>query len=277
MPSARTGVVFKALSDPTRRRILDALRRRPRTTGQLARRFSRLSRFAVMKHLGVLERANLVIVRREGRLRWNHLNAVPIRLVYERWVSGFASQSAESLVGLKRFVESQLEGGIAMSGTAAGTPPGQPYQIEQEVLIRAPREKVFDALTRDIGQWWAFRIVERGSNLVLEPRVGGRFFEDHGNGEGALWGTVTFIKRPEKIRLSGPLGMTTPVISNYMYELADADGGTLLKLSHRIFGDVGPEIAEKHRGGWGKLLGRYLKGYCEEGKRYYELDEASKN
>jgi DNA-binding transcriptional ArsR family regulator/uncharacterized protein YndB with AHSA1/START domain len=268
--------VWKALADPTRRRLLDLLRRRPRTTGQLAQRFPKLSRFAVMKHLGVLARADLVIVRRDGRRRWTHLNAVPLRLLYERWVGGYADHWAGSLVGLKKLVESrQPEGGAAVSADNAKHPAAAPFHIEQEVLIRAPRARVFDALTRDIAQWWIFRLMQEGSTLVLEPRVGGRFFEDLGDGQGALWGIVQHIKRPEVLRLNGALGMMRdPVVSVYTYELVETeDGATRLKLTHRVAGEPAPHAEENYRGGWGKLLGRYLKAYVEEGKRYTELGD----
>jgi DNA-binding transcriptional ArsR family regulator len=102
----RMDKVFSALADPTRRRVLDLLRERARTTGELAARCPGLSRFAVMKHLGVLEAAGLVIGRKEGRQRWNHLNAVPLREVYERWVSRFASDWAQGLLAIKRAAES---------------------------------------------------------------------------------------------------------------------------------------------------------------------------
>src|SRR4051812_10175192 len=97
--------VFKALSDPTRRKLLDQLRDQPRTTGELCEKFPELTRFGVMKHLGVLEEAHLVIVRREGRVRWNHLNPVPIQQIYERWMSRFAAPLAASLLKLGRHVE----------------------------------------------------------------------------------------------------------------------------------------------------------------------------
>ncbi len=99
-------VVWKALADPTRRRLLDRLKTGPRTTGELCVRLP-LSRFAVMKHLAILERAGLVIVERRGRERWNHLNAVPIRQLYERWISEYAGFWATSLLRLKRQVEDQ--------------------------------------------------------------------------------------------------------------------------------------------------------------------------
>jgi DNA-binding transcriptional ArsR family regulator len=97
--------VWKALSDPTRRRILDLIRDEPRTTGWLAEQFPALSRFAVMKHLGVLEGAGLVLVRRRGRERWNYLNAVPLRQIYERWMGPYAELWSSSLLRLKDHVE----------------------------------------------------------------------------------------------------------------------------------------------------------------------------
>ena len=75
------------------------------TTGELAATQPELSRFAVMQHLGVLETAGLVLVRREGRRRLNYLNAVPVQQVCERWVRGLAAESARSATAFKRHVE----------------------------------------------------------------------------------------------------------------------------------------------------------------------------
>jgi DNA-binding transcriptional ArsR family regulator len=77
--------VWNALAVPTRRRILDLLRERPRTASELAEPFP-ATRFAGMKHLAVLQKAGLVLRRRSGRERWNHLNAVPLRRGYDRSV-----------------------------------------------------------------------------------------------------------------------------------------------------------------------------------------------
>lgn len=90
-------LVFKALAAPIRRALLDALKDRPRTTGELCARFADLDRCTVMQHLKVLERADLVIARREGRERWNHLNALPIRRIHERWIGGYAAKAAALL------------------------------------------------------------------------------------------------------------------------------------------------------------------------------------
>ena len=96
--------VWKALADPTRRQILDLLRAQPRTTGELAAGFDS-TRFAVMKHLKLLVDAGLVLVERRGRERWNHLNPVPIRQIYRRWIQPFEEVPADRLLRLKRVAE----------------------------------------------------------------------------------------------------------------------------------------------------------------------------
>ena len=96
--------VFKALADASRRRMLDLLRQRPRTTGELAEEFE-FSRFGVMSHLKVLEEAGLVIVRRRGRKRWNLLNPVPIRRIYRRWIRPFEEAKADGLLRIKQLAE----------------------------------------------------------------------------------------------------------------------------------------------------------------------------
>ncbi len=97
--------IWKALADETRRSILDCLRDGPKKTTQIVERFPELSRFGVMKHLQVLRDAGLVITREEGRNSINSLNAVPIRQIYERWVSRFAEHWATTLIGVKESLE----------------------------------------------------------------------------------------------------------------------------------------------------------------------------
>src|SRR5436189_2945647 len=93
--------VWKALSDPTRRNILDLLRQGPRTTTEIVESFPQLTRFGVMKHLEVLREASLVNTRESGRQRVNSLNAVPIRRIYERWVSPFQEFWSTDLLRIK--------------------------------------------------------------------------------------------------------------------------------------------------------------------------------
>lgn len=102
-------IVWKALSDPTRRSILDALQKEPLTTTDIVARFPALSRFGVMKHLGVLRDAGLVQERWEGRRCFNSLNVVPIRLIYERWVSGYQDLWVSTLTSLKKSLESDKD------------------------------------------------------------------------------------------------------------------------------------------------------------------------
>ena len=98
--------VFKALANQTRRVLLDCLKEEPRTTGMLCDRFAEMDRCTVMQHLKVLEEADLIVVRREGRERWNHLNSMPIKQIHDRWISQYATHAMNILDRLK----SDLEG-----------------------------------------------------------------------------------------------------------------------------------------------------------------------
>ncbi len=97
--------VWKALSDSTRREILDLLRDGPRTTSEIVEQFPDLSRFGVMKHLDVLREANLVNTRSEGRKRINSLNVTPIRQIMERWIHKYEAYWANSLLRVKEVAE----------------------------------------------------------------------------------------------------------------------------------------------------------------------------
>src|ERR1700733_13610186 len=97
--------VFRALADPTRRSLLDELFREDgQTLSALEGRLT-MSRFGVMKHLRQLEEAGLVVAKRRGREKLHFLNAVPIRLIHDRWVSKYAAPWAAALSGLKQELE----------------------------------------------------------------------------------------------------------------------------------------------------------------------------
>ena len=97
--------IFKALAAPLRRQILDRLKNHPQTTGALCAAFPALDRCTVMQHLRVLEDADLVIAARRGRERWNHLNAIPIAEIHQRWIGPYAAVAAEKLAALKAGLE----------------------------------------------------------------------------------------------------------------------------------------------------------------------------
>jgi DNA-binding transcriptional ArsR family regulator len=103
-------LIWRALADPTRRRILDLLREGPRTTGEIAEEFEQ-TRFGVMKHLTVLTEAGLIVVLREGRKRWNHLNPMPLLEVYRRWVRPFEGAAMERLGRLRHHAERSAKEG----------------------------------------------------------------------------------------------------------------------------------------------------------------------
>ena len=99
-------LIYKALADNRRREILDLLKEDPRTTGDICSHFEgSLDRCTVMQHLGVLEKAGLVLTKKEGRFKWNYLNSVPIREIYDRWINRFASHNVELLADLKNSLE----------------------------------------------------------------------------------------------------------------------------------------------------------------------------
>ncbi|WP_036555894.1 ArsR/SmtB family transcription factor [Nocardioides insulae] len=97
--------VFKALADPTRRALLDALFAEDGQTLTALEQRLPMSRFGVMKHLKVLEAAGLVVSRKQGREKLHHLNPIPIRLIHDRWVSKYAEPWTATLSQLKRSLE----------------------------------------------------------------------------------------------------------------------------------------------------------------------------
>jgi DNA-binding transcriptional ArsR family regulator len=97
--------VFKALAAPVRRRLLDQLKDRPRTTGDLCAAIPELDRCTVMQHLRVLEQAGLVIPQRKGRERWNHLDPLPIKHIHDRWIGDYATAAVDMLATLKADLE----------------------------------------------------------------------------------------------------------------------------------------------------------------------------
>ena len=99
--------VFRALADPTRRLLLDRLFERDgRTLAELGSEVE-MTRFGVMKHLRVLEDAGLVVTRRSGREKLHFLNAVPIRLIHDRWIDKYTERRVSALMDLKGELERQ--------------------------------------------------------------------------------------------------------------------------------------------------------------------------
>ncbi|MFC3703472.1 ArsR/SmtB family transcription factor [Devosia honganensis] len=101
-------LIFKALGHRARRRILDLLKVESRTTGMLCEQFPQLDRCTVMQHLRVLEDAGLIVAEKRGRERWNHLDALPVHAIHERWIGPYAAYAASMLGRLRRQVEAEV-------------------------------------------------------------------------------------------------------------------------------------------------------------------------
>jgi DNA-binding transcriptional ArsR family regulator len=189
--------VWKALANPQRRALLDALRAGPRTTGELAESLPDLSRYAVMQHLGVLTDAGLVIPQRDGRRRQNFLNAVPIQEAYERWVPQLSRGAAASAVALRNYVEGS--GDTPMSDRSFRL-----VEFRNSIDIAAPRDRVWQAFLFEQHAWYPYTYGgDRVRSIVLEPFVGGRCLEDWGDDAGQLYSFVWHYDPPAKLCLRG--------------------------------------------------------------------------
>ncbi|MGI0019447.1 MAG: ArsR/SmtB family transcription factor [Nitrososphaera sp.] len=102
---SRHDLILKALGDARRREMLDLLRKKPRTTGEVCDHFKKLDRCTVMQHLGVLERADLIIAKRRGRYRWNYINPLPIKELYDRWICSYSAGAVDLLARMKSEIE----------------------------------------------------------------------------------------------------------------------------------------------------------------------------
>ncbi len=155
--------VFRALADPTRRSLLDELFGEDgQTLSALEERFS-MTRFGVMKHLKQLEEAGLVVTKRRGREKLHFLNAVPIQLVHDRWVSKYAEPWAAALTGLKDRLENPMEKVF-------------------EIYIRTNPERLWEAITDgDIRSKYHF-----GNRVSSDWTPGSGFEMTHPGAEGLL-------------------------------------------------------------------------------------------
>lgn len=247
--------VFKALSDESRRRILDIVKNKPGiSVGELTD-FFEFSRFAVMKHLKVLSEANLLNIEKKGKFRSIHLNAIPIQMIYDRWISQYSKHWATSLTRLKY----QIEGESRMEELR------QIYTL----YIKTNVDKLWDALIQaDITPEWF-----DGMKVQFEPKAGAKLTYDiktpDGNQLSVVEGNVLEFNPKKKLvytfRLSAEPKATSDRESRVTYEL-DPVGPDSVKLTvthddfdgktHTFFG-----VSQ----GWPRHLSN-LKTYLETGK-----------
>ena len=157
--------VFKALADPTRRSLLDELFEDDGQTLSALERRLPMTRIGVMKHLRVLEEAGLVTTKRRGREKLHFLNAVPIRLVHDRWVSKYAEPWAATLTGLKRKLEEEV------------------MEKVFEIYIKTTPERLWEAITDgEMRRQYCF-----GVGLATDWTPGSRYEGIHPMAPGALY------------------------------------------------------------------------------------------
>lgn len=156
--------IFKALNDPTRRKLLDALRTKDgQTLTELETQLT-MSRFGVMKHLNVLEEASLILTRKQGRFKYHYLNALPLQEVIDRWIEPLlAKPAARGLIDLK----AKLEGDTTMT---------QKPDFVMQTYIRCTQDALWDALT-DPAQMSQYHFlstrVERKGDMIQYYRPDG--------------------------------------------------------------------------------------------------------
>jgi len=253
--------VWKALADPTRRALLDALRLGPRTTGDLVQATPTLTRYAVMKHLTVLEQAGLVFHEKRGRERWNHLNAAPIRRVYDRWVSRFEDRWAAPLTNLKALAEPPPPNPHARKETPMSTEylktPVRAVVIQTQIEIGAPPAHVYDTFIDRMGDWFYENEETRKTTPTrMENHVGGKCSIHLPDGGENLIAIVTMLKPGKKIRMSGDCTVPNAFASNMTISFNEHDGGTQVHVEHRMAGEFPDELPAGFDEGWADGLSK---------------------
>lgn len=175
--------VFRALSDPSRRLLLDRLFERDgQTLGELCRHLPEMTRFGVMRHLGVLEAAEIVSTRRVGREKRHYLNPVPIRLMHDRWISKYAEPVIGALSAMKRHLEA----------------PVSTFDHVYSVYIQAPPDRVWRAITdgTETARYYY------GTRVDSTWKPGAPLTYAYPDGSIAADGTVLEIDPPNRLKMS---------------------------------------------------------------------------
>ncbi len=274
-PSDPLESVWRALSDPTRRALLDVLRAGPRTTGDLVDAFPQ-SRVGVMKHLDVLVTAGLIVVRREGRERWNHLNAIPLQLMYERWVRPYEAMWAAPLLRLKDSLETSILSPEDPTMTSKTIPSLMPLhvagimRVELSIPIEAPIERVWRGLTEQVDLWWPrdFFASRDPLRMRFDANLGGCLYEEGPNGGGVIWYTVIAITPGRSVDLAGHLTAAFGGPSQTILRLALSEQGehTVLDLTDSVLGNVGERTAATNEEGWRALFETGFKSFVESNR-----------
>ena len=239
--------IFKALADPARRTLLDSLRQQDGQTLQELQGQFDMTRFGVMKHLGVLEEAGLVTTKKVGRFKHHYLNALPLQQAMDRWIEPLlARPAARGMIDLKSSLE--------------GTKPMSKPDFMMSTYIKCTQDALWDALTdpdQAIKYNFAAAACEKRDNALVYS------MED-----GSLMLICTHTEETPKTRIDSTFephwaGPDVPLqASRFVYLIDPQDGFCKLTLEHY---DLPSDMAEGVSDGWVRTLAA-LKSFLETGE-----------
>ncbi len=220
MVAAMDDEVFRALADPSRRTLLDRLFERDgQTLGELETALPAMTRFGVMKHLRVLESANLVIRRKVGRERHHYLNPVPIRRIHDRWLDRYAIRAADLLTDLKTMLEIDPMTSTETTTQGAEVAPRHVFAT----FIRTTPEAIWRALTESdfTTRYWY------GSTVHSDWTAGAPWELHTASGEVGITGEVLEADPPGRLVVSyrQAWGAVDEPPSRVTFEIDDAGPG----------------------------------------------------
>ncbi|MEO0545704.1 MAG: SRPBCC domain-containing protein [Pseudomonadota bacterium] len=248
--------IFKALSDDTRRQILDMLHAKDGQTlseleASVAAAGFEMTRFGVMKHLKVLEAAHLVVSRKEGRFKYHYLNAIPLQQVMERWIEPLTQQPlARAMIGLK----TKLEGESTMTEQIQTKP-----DFVMQTYIKTTRERLWEALTdSDLSTQISFM----GATTRTACEQGGRFDQFAPDGSLMVGGKILQITPMERLEVTfEPNWAETPgAVSRCVYEIEQQGEACCLTILHYELVEDTDDVAD----GWAREISS-LKSFLETG------------
>lgn len=242
--------VFKGLADSSRRLLLDALFERDgQTLGELQAHLPAMSRFGVMKHLGVLESAGLITTKKVGREKFHYLNPVPIQQVADRWIGKYAQPFARAMADLKYSMESE---GME-----------KPVHV-YTVYVRATPERVWEGVTN--GE--LTRRYFHETTFVAELKPGAQLEYRYTDGRTAVTGEILEVDPPRRLsytwRALYDPEMAREPFSRVTWELTPMGETTKVELRHDRF-EPGSMTYESISQGWAPLLNS-LKSLLETGE-----------
>jgi uncharacterized protein YndB with AHSA1/START domain/DNA-binding transcriptional ArsR family regulator len=242
--------VFKALADPTRRRLLDRLFERDgRTLGDLTQA-ERMTRFGVAKHLQVLEDAGVITTRRSGREKLHYLNPVPIQEIHDRWISKYAAPFASAMTGIKRTLE-------------GGRMPAPRYVYE--IYIQTTADRLWHAITDPDETHRYFH----ETRVLSDWKPGSSIVYRQDNGNNAIEGEIIECDAPHRLvhtfhfahdeegRHDAPTRVT--------WEITPMGDVCRLTLTHEDFTGETATYRSVSDGGWAPIIDS-LKTLLETGK-----------